>query len=130
MKNIQEDIAVRFARLPKERQQAFRIWLFLTLTGGTLFMGIQTYGLWCLFPTRRTPADATVGVTPFVMVFATLHALHVFVAQMFAAFVAARAWADRYDHEYYWGVSICAWFWHVLGIVWLAILAVFAISLG
>jgi heme/copper-type cytochrome/quinol oxidase subunit 3 len=48
---------------------------------------------------------------------------------LFLAFVATRAQADRYDHEYYWGASICAYFWHALGIAWLFILAIFAIAL-
>ena len=50
------------------------------------------------------------------------------VATLFLSLVAVRTFADRYDHEYYWGVSVVAWFWHALGIVWLAILAVFAIA--
>jgi hypothetical protein len=44
--------------------------------------------------------------------------------------VTLGALADRYDHEYFWGVSLCAWFWHALGIVWVCILIVFVISTG
>jgi heme/copper-type cytochrome/quinol oxidase subunit 3 len=42
--------------------------------------------------------------------------------------VTLSAFADRYDHEYCWGVSFAAWCWHVLGVVWLAILFVFAMA--
>ena len=68
-------------------------------------------------------------MTPFVLMLAALHALHLSVALLFLAFVGTRAGADRYDHEYHWGVRFCAWFWHALGIAWLLILAIFAIAL-
>jgi cytochrome c oxidase subunit III len=42
--------------------------------------------------------------------------------------VTLSALSDRYDHEYYWGVKICALFWHALGIVWLVILMAFLIG--
>ena len=57
--------------------------------------------------------------------FAVLHVLHFTVAMMFLVYVMLRSFQDRYDHEYYFGVTVCTWFWHVLGIVWVAILLVF-----
>ncbi|MFO1093983.1 MAG: hypothetical protein U0992_11835 [Planctomycetaceae bacterium] len=42
--------------------------------------------------------------------------------------MTARAHAERYDHEYYWGVSVCAWFWHALGIAWLFVLLCLALA--
>jgi cytochrome c oxidase subunit III len=49
---------------------------------------------------------------------------------LFLVFVTVQGFADRYDHEYYWGVLVCACFWHALGIVWLAILFVLVIAVG
>lgn len=111
-----------------ERQRAFRRWLQLGLAAGTLFMGVQAYGLWTLLPAERAADQASLGVTPFVLMLSALHALHLTVAVLFLAFVATRAHADRYDHEYHWGVSVCAYFWHALGVAWLFILAIFAIA--
>lgn len=118
--------AVRCVRV--ERQRPFRRWLLTSLLLATLFMGIQTYGLACLLPHDRTASAASTGVTAFVLALASLHGMHFIVATLFLAMVTVRAFAERYDHEYYWGVSACAWFWHALGLVWLAILAVFAIA--
>jgi hypothetical protein len=59
-----------------------------------------------------------------------LHAMHFTLALMFLVWVTLGAFADRYDHEYFWGVVVCAWFWHALGIAWGCILIVFAISTG
>jgi cytochrome c oxidase subunit III len=110
----------------REKQKRFRRWLLTALLLGTLFVGIQSYGLYAMFPAERSP-DAPLETTAFVLTAVTLHGVHFLVAVLFVAFVLARAGADRYDHEYYWGVTVCAWFWHALGIIWLAILGVFAI---
>lgn len=112
-----------------ERQRRFRNGLGLALLWGGLFMGVQTYGLWTLFPDEREASSASLGVTAFVLTLAALHGLHFFVTTLFVCFVAARSAANRYDHEYHWGVTVCLWLWHALGIVWLAILAIFAIAL-
>ncbi len=119
--------AVRFVR--RERQRQFRTWLLISLAMGTAFMGVQTWGLWSLFPAEREASEASLGVTPFVLMLALLHGLHFFVAVLFLTFVATRAFAHRYDHEYHWGVSCAAYFWHALGAAWVLILAIFAITL-
>lgn len=111
----------------RERQRSFRSCLLLALAAGTLFMGVQAYGLWTLLPAQRVAADASLAATPYVMMFASVHALHVSVAVLFLAFVTTRAYADRYDHEYYWGVSVCAYFWHLLGLAWLFVLLILGI---
>lgn len=118
--------AVRHVRI--ERQRPFRRWLVTGLMMASLFVGVQAYGLASMLPHERTAQAASTGVTAFVMALTTMHAMHVIVASLFLSLVSVRTFADRYDHEYYWGVSVCAWFWHALGIIWLAILAVFAIA--
>lgn len=119
--------AVIFVRI--EKQRIFRFCLIMSLFLGSLFMGVQGYALWLIFPIERAYETATLGVTAFILCLATLHGLHFLVAVLFVAFIISRTWADRYDHEYHWGVQICAWFWHFLVIVWIAIMAVIAIAL-
>lgn len=119
--------AIGFVR--RERQRPFRAWLAVGLCCGTLFLGIQSYGLWTLLPGERAAAEASLGVTPFVLMLAALHAVHLSVAVLFLVFVFLRSLTDRYDHEYYWGVTVCAGFWHLLGIAWIFILAIFGIAL-
>jgi cytochrome c oxidase subunit III len=113
----------------RERQQPFRRDLFLALTAGVGFAAVQTYGLWCLWQTQpRSTLAASTGPEAFVFVLAVLHGLHVSIAIMFLTFVFLKSRIDRYDHEYYWGVTVCAWFWHALGLAWLAIVVVFLIA--
>ena len=125
--SVSQQRAIAFVRL--ERQRPFRVWLAVGLLCGTLFLGIQAYGLWTLLPGERSVADASLGVTPFVLMLAALHAAHLSLCVLFQVFVFLQALEDRYDHEYYWGVSVCACFWHLLGIAWLFILVIFAIAL-
>ncbi|MBT5019099.1 MAG: hypothetical protein HON04_10155 [Planctomicrobium sp.] len=111
-----------------ERQREFRFWLLLSRLTGTLFMGVQGYALWSIFPDIRTRDSATVDSLAFILCLTALHCLHLLIATLFVAFIISRAWANRYDHEYYWGVRICVWFWHFLLIVWLAIMAIISIA--
>jgi heme/copper-type cytochrome/quinol oxidase subunit 3 len=113
-----------------ERQAEFRWWLKFAAGCSALFMGVQSYGLLWMMPATKTAAGTSLGVRPLVMTLAGLHAMHFFVATLFISVVLSRSIADRYDHEYHWGVTVCAWFWHLLGIAWMAILAVFAIAIG
>ena len=112
-----------------ERQRPFRRNLLAALVLGALFVGVQAFGLTCLLENELTRMQAATGEYAFAFVLTAMHGLHVTVALLFLSFVTVRALGDRYDHEYYWGVTFCAWFWHALGIVWLGILAVFAIAL-
>lgn len=110
-----------------EKAALFRRSLVQGMSAGTLFVGIQIYGLWCLIQ-RQRPEDASTGANAFVVCLAALHGLHFTVALMFLCYVSVKGFAARYDHEYYWGVQVCTWFWHILGIAWLAIMAVMAIA--
>lgn len=118
------------AFVQQERQTEFRWWLKFAAGCSALFMGIQSYGLLWMLPATRSAEGTSLGVRPLVMTLAGLHSMHFFVATLFISAVIARSIADRYDHEYHWGVTVCAWFWHLLGIAWMAILAVFAIAIG
>ena len=117
--------AVGFVK--RERQRPFRRSLMWALLAGTLFVGFQTFALSQLI--HQQPAEEVpTGVGAFVAVVAALHAMHFVVALLCLVYVTVQAFADRYDHEYYWGVIVCTWFWHALGIIWCAILAVMAIA--
>ena len=115
-------ILVRAEYLVKhERQRPFRHCLKIAFALGAVFFSVQIYGLWWILKLRN-PAHAQTGANAFVFAVAVLHAMHFFVAMLFIIYVTLKAHWDRYDHEYYWGVTVCAYFWHVLGVVWLAIM--------
>jgi cytochrome c oxidase subunit III len=119
--------AIRLVQI--ERRAEFRRTLLLALSTAVLFVGIQSFGLWQFVTGVVDYRQTQLNVHGFVFMFTTLHGLHFVVAQSVLLWVTLSAFADRYDHEYYWGVTFAAWCWHVLGIVWIAILCVFAIAI-
>ena len=113
----------------QERQADFRRWLVRGLVAGGVFTAVQSYGLWAISPFERGANAASLGVRPFILLLCTLHVLHFLVAIMSLSYVTVQAFADKYDHEYHWGVTVCSCFWHFLGVVWIGVLAVIAIAL-
>jgi len=103
-----------------ERQDRFRRHLLRALIYGTAFVSTQTYGLWCFLAQQQIAS--LIGVRGGAFSFVVMHGVHFVVALLFVVFVLLRAIANRYDHEYSWGVVFCAWFWHALGILWLIIM--------
>lgn len=110
-----------------ERQKPFRRSLLMAVVTGIVFVGAQSYGLLSLVR-NQVPEDVQTGANAFITMLGILHAMHFLLALLFLVWVTLNALADRYDHEYFWGVRLCAWFWHGLGIVWMCILVVFAIA--
>lgn len=117
--------AMGFVR--REKQAAFRQALWTALGAGTIFVALQGASLNWLIG-RQTPDDVATGAAAFIVIAAALHALHFVVAILFLVYVVVNAAFDRYDHEYSFGVTVCAWFWHALGMAWIAVLVVIAIA--
>ncbi len=109
-----------------ERQTEFRRCLAGALLVGTAFIGVQSCALALLVGAPGMDLATQVRQAAFAFIF--LHAIHVTVAVFFVLFVFLRANADRYDHEYSWGVTFCGWFWHGLGVVWMAIVVLFIVA--
>jgi heme/copper-type cytochrome/quinol oxidase subunit 3 len=113
----------------REKQTPFRRSLLGALLLGTAFVGVQICGLVSL-ARHQDPREVETGANAFLTMISALHGMHFTLALLFLVWVTLGALADRYDHEYYWGVTLCAWFWHALGIVWGMILVVFLIAAG
>ncbi len=111
-----------------ERQAKFRQSLLLALLFAVLFISVQSYGLWSFIRSTKDYQNPQLNTHGFVFMFAALHAMHFLVAQSVLLWVTLNAFVDRYDHEYFWGVTFATWFWHALGVAWVAILCVFSIA--
>jgi len=112
----------------QERQEELRQTLSLALATAVLFVGVQSFGLWQFVQSVSDYRQTQVNVHGFVFMFTAIHALHFIIAQSVLLWVTLSAFAGRYDHEYYWGLTFASCCWHILGIVWIAILCVFAIA--
>lgn len=122
------EYARRLVRL--EQQARFRRSLLIALVCAMLFVAIQGYGLWAFDKGLRSAEAAQMGIHSFVIMAIGIHAMHFIVAQSVLLWVTLSAFADRYDHEYFWGVTFAGWCWHALGIVWLAILFLMAMAMA
>ncbi len=116
------------ANVRLERQHRFRTSLLAALGAAVLFVSVQSYGMWALIKSISPQLEMQTSIHSMVIMFAAIHAMHFVVAQSILLWVTLSAFADRYDHEYYWGVTFASWCWHVLGIVWIGILCIFAIA--
>jgi cytochrome c oxidase subunit III len=121
-------LANSLSHVKRERQRPFRRSLAAAMMSGSLFVGVQSHALSQLIRTQQ-PEEVPTGAEAFVAVVAALHAMHFVVALLCLSYVFVQAQFDRYDHEYYWGVTFCAWFWHGLGIVWCVILVVIGLAM-
>ena len=79
----------------------------MALVSGILFVGVQIYGLQCLIR-NQVAEDVQTGANAFIVIIAALHWMHFSLALLFLVWVTLNALADRYDHEYSWGVTLCA----------------------
>ena len=111
-----------------ERQRRFLMSLLLALGAAVLFVSVQSYGMWAPVKSISPRLEMQTSIHGMVIMFAAIHAIHFVVAQSILLWVTLSAFVDRYDHEYYWGVTFAGWCWHVLGIVWIGILCIFAIA--
>ncbi|APZ96091.1 hypothetical protein [Fuerstiella marisgermanici] len=111
-----------------ERQARFRRALLLALGFATLFVGVQSFGMWSFLKGTTVQQTSQLNTHGFVFMFVAMHAMHFLIAQSVLMWVTLASFYDRYDHEYYFGVAFAAWFWHALGIVWLGILWVFTVA--
>lgn len=114
----------------RERQRPFRRSLLWALAFGTTFVGVQAFGLWCIvhnLQPDRNAGEAELGPTALILGAAALHCLHVTIALGVLSYVTLQGLSDRYDHEYSFGVAVCTWFWHILGILWVFILGAYLV---
>lgn len=119
--------AVRGVR--RERQRPFRVWLGIAILLACLFLLSQGQGLAQLLMRHAAEFGGSGGQLHGLMfVLVLVHALHVVGGMIALAIVTLNAARGAYDHEKYWGVELCAGYWHFLDVVWIVMLAVFVIS--
>jgi cytochrome c oxidase subunit III len=119
-------LAVKSART--EQQVDLRRYVSLAFVMSILFLIFQSFGMtWLAMIHFRIdkPQETLYALTFFL---ALVHALHVVGGVVSIVYVMVKVWRHMYDHENYWGVVYCAWYWHFLDVVWLFMLICFWIA--
>jgi len=123
--------ALHFATLNVryEHQVRFRTWLRVAFGFAVVFMAVQAMGMRSLVQSHgEILAEGQFKQFGLIFFLVLLHALHVLGGLIALFLVMRNASLNLYDHEKYWGVEICAYYWHFLDVVWIIMLATFAIA--
>lgn len=123
------------AAVKRERQAAFRRYMFATLGLAIAFCVLQVPALISLLndhfaslPETRSagaPVYALAGLVAFLIV---VHAVHVVGGLLPLGYVTHRAMNDAYDHEWHEPVNHLTSYWHFLDVVWIIMFTVFLVS--
>lgn len=111
-----------------ERQRSLHRALGVSLAAAILFLALQAAALSELLRSLL-PDNSAIDPAAIVFVGVALHALHATAAVFGLVYVTLRGLAGGYDHEYRFGLTTCGWFWHALGVIWLAVLFAFTVAL-
>lgn len=112
----------------REKQVGFRRWLIWALAAATVFVFIQSSGMYDLLTQHRSQPDGSMKVYGMSFALSFIHALHVLGGMVFLGFIIYQAFRDRYDHERHWAVDHCASYWHFLDVVWACMLITFVVA--
>ena len=118
--------AVGFVR--RESIPQFRSCLIWAWAAAVGFSAIQMFGMSELIANHYSAADGSTKVYGMSFTLAFIHALHVLGGMIFLGYVIYQSFRGKYDHERHWAVDHCAGYWHFLDVVWIVMLAVFAIA--
>jgi heme/copper-type cytochrome/quinol oxidase subunit 3 len=116
--------------IARERQDRFLAYLQAGFVSALGFLIVQALGMNTLLQEHYAFMEQT-GMTRLYGVcfaFSFIHALHVLGGVVFIGFVLVQGYRRRYDHERHWAVDHCAWYWHFLDVVWVAMLVVFVVT--
>ncbi len=113
--------------LHREKIAAFRRQLLFTFILTLAFIAVQVPSLADLLSTHQAGLGRGVTIYGLVFVLILLHALHVIGGVVPLVVTLRLAQRGRYDHECTTPVRSLALYWHFLGMVWISMLAMFAL---
>ena len=111
--------------LRRERQEAFRDWLRVSLLMAIGFIIVQAPAMAMLLSAHQQVRRQGVFLYGLIFFLILLHALHVIGGIVGLVVVAVKAERGVYDHEHYLPVRHTAMYWHFLDFVWLVMFLTF-----
>lgn len=112
----------------REQQSGLRAGVLGAWIAAAVFLLSQYFGMGHLLEQHFAASDGSTKAFGMCFTLALLHALHVIGGMVFLGWIATKGFTNRYDHERHYAVEHCAAYWHFLGVVWLAMIGVFAIT--
>ncbi len=119
-------LAVGAAR--EQRIVDLRRYVILAAILALAFFVIQGFGLAEMVGDMFQPATTMRNLYGLTFCLVIVHALHVVGGVAGLVFLLFGLSRGAYDHERYFPVKFCAMYWHFLDVVWLLMLAAFALA--
>ena len=106
-----------------------KLFLCLTLLGGSIFLSIQAVEYWKLIHehTKLYPHGFNPHVSLFGSVFFTttgFHGFHVLCGVVCIAFVTGKAFLGKYTQAHHQGIETIGLYWHFVDLVWIVLFTI------
>ncbi len=112
------------------RERRMDLWRYIIIASilAVVFFIVQAGGMsWMIQELERaTSYDRSLYGFTFVLVL--IHALHVVGGAAGLTFILFGLSRGIYDHERHWPIRFCALYWHFLDVIWVLMMASFALA--
>ncbi len=112
----------------REQRVDFRRYVIIAFALSVFFFIVQGAGLSWMVGELQKPVAPMQNLYGLTFVLVVVHALHVIGGVAGLTFLLFGLARDAYDHERHFPVRFCAIYWHFLDVVWILMLAGFALA--
>jgi cytochrome c oxidase subunit 3 len=95
-----------------------KLWLFLTIALGFLFVGLQAYEYHHAYTEMNLKLSTGVYGSTFFML-TGFHGLHVTIGATMLLVMLVRAFKGHFTPDHHFAFEASAWYWHFVDVVWL-----------
>jgi cytochrome c oxidase subunit 3 len=104
--------------LKEERRGQLKLWLFLTIVLGALFIGFQAYEYTHAYSALNLKLTTGVYGSTFFML-TGFHGAHVTIGAIMLTVMLWRSFRGHFTPDHHFGFEAAAWYWHFVDVVWL-----------
>jgi len=110
------------AAISRGDTRKLKLYLCLTLLGGTIFLSIQAVEYWKLLHEGFNPHVSLFGSVFFTTT--GFHGFHVFCGVVCIAFVTGKAFLGKYTQASHQGIETIGLYWHFVDLVWIVLFTI------
>ncbi len=99
-----------------------KLFMCLTLFGGSVFLGVQVYEYKHLLHAGFNPHVSLFGSTFYTMT--GFHGFHVFCGVVCIAWCTGKLFLGKYTPEHHLGIETLGLYWHFVDLVWILLFAI------
>jgi heme/copper-type cytochrome/quinol oxidase subunit 3 len=110
------------AAISRGDARKMKLFLCLTLLGGSIFLSIQATEYWKLVHEGFNPHVSLFGSVFFTTT--GFHGFHVFCGVVCMAFVTGKAFLGKYTQAHHQGIETIGLYWHFVDLVWIVLFTI------